>query len=191
MGELRSPLSRVQVSKLQAGETVFLTGNIFTARDRAHKRALDIGLAGLPKGFAGGTVYHCGPIMRKRGAGWQVVAAGPTTSYRMAGLLVEFVRIAKVRALVGKGGMPAEVAERVAELGCVYLAMTGGTAVLSAEMVHSAEGPYWEDLGAAESVWRLHVRRFGPLVVAVDTNGGNIYDQVVSAARKRAERLLG
>ncbi len=87
----------------------------------------------------------------------------------------EFVRRTGVRALVGKGGLGEEVAVELARLGCVYLAFTGGAAVLAAQAIEKVERVLWQDLGAAEALWVLRVRDFGPLVVAVDTKGNNLY----------------
>lgn len=87
----------------------------------------------------------------------------------------EFVERTGVRALVGKGGISEEVAAELARLGCVYLAFTGGAAVLAAQAIEKVEKVLWQDLGAAETLWALQVRNFGPLVVAVDTKGNNLY----------------
>jgi tartrate dehydratase beta subunit/fumarate hydratase class I family protein len=68
--------------------------------------------------------------------------------------------------------------------------MTGGTAALASSMVRSAQGPYWNDLGSAEAVWELEVERFGPLVVAIDSAGNNLYDDVLSRAKRQASALF-
>ena len=76
---------------------------------------------------------------------------------------------------MGKGGVSEEVAVQLARLGCVYLAFTGGAGVLAARAIEKVEKVYWEELGPAEALWVLRVKEFGPLVVAVDTHGGNLY----------------
>jgi len=88
---------------------------------------------------------------------------------------VEFVRRTSVRALIGKGGIGEEVAAELARLSCVYLAFTGGAAVLAAQAIEKVEKVLWLDLGTAEALWVLQVRDFGPLVVAIDTKGNNLY----------------
>jgi len=87
----------------------------------------------------------------------------------------EFVRRTGVRALVGKGGIGEEIAAELARLGCVYLAFTGGAAVLAAQAIERVERVLWRDLGATEALWVLRVRDFGPLVVAIDARGNNLY----------------
>jgi tartrate/fumarate subfamily iron-sulfur-dependent hydro-lyase beta chain len=87
----------------------------------------------------------------------------------------EFVRRTGVMALVGKGGICEEVAAELARLGCVYLAFTGGAAVLAAQAIENVEKVLWGDLGNTEALWALRVRNFGPLVVAVDIRGNNLY----------------
>jgi fumarate hydratase subunit beta len=123
----------------------------------------------------GGVVYHCGPLARRTPEGWRIISAGPTTSARLDRAQAEFVRLTGIRALVGKGGVDEEVAAQLARLGCVYLAFTGGAGVLAAGAIEEVERVYWEELGPAEALWVLRVRDFGPLVVAVDTQGGNLY----------------
>lgn len=170
---LTTPLRSKDIRRLRAGDIVIISGKIVTARDKAYARVI----AGkrLPINLKGGLVYHCGPIARKTPTGWKIISAGPTTSARMDPMQVEFVKRTGVRAFVGKGGVGEEVAKRLSKMGCVYLAFTGGAGVLAANQVERVEGVFWEDLGHAEAMWLLRVDNFGPLVVAIDTIGGNLY----------------
>ena len=170
---LSPPLGERDVRKLRAGELVSVTGRIVTARDRAYARVLAGGK--LPVKLRGGVVYHCGPLAKQTPRGWQIISAGPTTSARLDRMQVEFVRRTGVRALVGKGGISEEIAAELARLGCVYLAFTGGAAVLAARAIEKVERVLWQNLGAAEALWVLRVRDFGPLVVAIDVHGNNLY----------------
>jgi len=174
---LSSPLSERDVKKLRVGELVKINGQIVTARDRAYVRALELLRAGkrLPLDLRGAVIYHCGPIVRKTPRGWQILSAGPTTSARLDRMHAEFTRRTGVRALIGKGGIGEEVAMELARLGCVYLAFTGGAAVLAAQAIEKVEKVLWLDLGTVEALWVLRVRNFGPLVVAIDTKGNNLY----------------
>ena len=173
INRLTPPLSELDIKGLRAGDLVSITGRIVTARDKAYARVV----AGekLPVKLRGGVIYHCGPLPRRIPCGWQVISAGPTTSSRMDQMQAEFVKLTGVRALVGKGGVGEEVASQLARLGCVYLAFTGGAGVLAARAIEGIEGIFWEDLGEAEALWVLRVRDFGPLVVAIDTRGNNLY----------------
>ena len=170
---LTPPLSEGDVRRLHAGDFVLINGKVFTARDKAYNRVI----SGMkpPIDLKGGVIYHCGPIVRRTPSGWRIISAGPTTSARMDPMQVEFVRRTGARALVGKGGIGADVAKNIAELGCVYLAYTGGVGVLAAKQIAEVEGLLWEDLGYAEAMWALRVKDFGPLVVAIDTHGENLY----------------
>lgn len=177
MINLSPPLSVLDAKKLRVGELVKINGQIVTARDRAYARALEFFRGGkrLPLDLRGAVIYHCGPIAIKTPRSWQILSAGPTTSARLDRMQAEFVRRTGVRALIGKGGIGEEVAAELARLGCVYLAFTGGAAVLAAQAIERVERVVWQDLGAAEALWVLRVRDFGPLVVAVDTKGNNLY----------------
>jgi fumarate hydratase subunit beta len=175
--QLKPPLSEKQVRQLKVGETVSITGQIVTARDRAYARAIELLRSNkkLPLDLRGGIVYHCGPLARKAKRGWQILSAGPTTSARLDSMQAEFVERTGVRALIGKGGVSEDVAGELARLGCVYLAFTGGAGVLAARAIKGVQKLLWRDLGITEALWVLRVRDFGPLVVAIDSRGGNLY----------------
>ena len=171
---LTPPLSENDVRRLRAGDVVAITGRIVTARDRAHARI--VSGKRPPLDLEGGIVYHCGPLAKRIREGWRIVSAGPTTSARMERLQAEFVRRTGIRAIVGKGGL-GEAAGAVARLGCVYLTFPGGAGALAAESVERVERVYWMDLGEPEAMWVLRVKNFGPLLVAIDTAGNNMYER--------------
>jgi fumarate hydratase subunit beta len=169
------------VRSLALGETVYLNGPVITGRDEMHIRALEYVKEGkeVPSDIEGSVLFHCGPIMRQREDGtWSVLAAGPTTSARMNKLEPEFIRRFHVRAIIGKGGMSKETMEAMKEVGCVYLAATGGAAISLAEGLSKCTGQEWLDLGMAEAMWRFDTEKFGPLVVAMDANGNSLYEKV-------------
>lgn len=173
--ELSPPLTDAQLGELEAGDFVKISGRIVTARDEAYERVLETPEDELPFDLKGGVVYHCGPLAKREGGDWKIVAAGPTTSARLDQMQEEFVRKTGVKALVGKGGVGGEVASSLSSLGCVYLAFTGGAAALASESIGEVEDLIWEDLGVPEALWFLKVEGFGPLVVAVDTHGNDLY----------------
>ena len=179
MDHLTLPLNERDVKKLKMGQVLSVSGPMVTGRDELHIRALERAKEGgeIPKALTGATLYHCGPIMQKKGDGWVVLAAGPTTSARMNKLEADFIKKFKIRAVIGKGGMSREVADAMKECGCVYLAATGGTAVTLADESRCT-GVEWEDLGMAEAMWLFESNNFGPLVVAIDAKGNSIYDEV-------------
>ena len=180
MRSVRTPLTEDVVRSLQVGDDITLSGKVLTARDEAHLRALELHEEGkaLPFHMDGAVLYHCGPIMARSGDGWKLVAAGPTTSSRMNSLEPAFIRAFGVRAIIGKGGMSKPTVEAMKECGCVYLAFTGGAAVVAAQGIKGVEAVDWLDLGMPEAVWHLEAEDFGPLIVAIDAHGRSLYDDI-------------
>ncbi|AMH93748.1 fumarate hydratase beta subunit FumB [methanogenic archaeon ISO4-H5] len=189
MKNLYTPLDEKTVRSLKLGEIVNITGPVVTGRDEVHIRALEYLDEGkeVPVCLNEAALYHCGPIMKQNQDGtWSVVAAGPTTSARMNALEPRFIREFKIRAIIGKGGMSKEVAEAMKEVGCVYLAATGGVAVTYAEGLARVTGHDWADLGMPEALWQFQTKSLGPLIVAIDANGNSLYEAV---KEKVAENL--
>jgi len=193
---LRTPVSEEEVRKLRVNDTVYLTGTVITARDAAHKRALDYHKKGkpLPINLEGLVVFHCGPIIKKEDNRWRVVAAGPTTSVRMEPFEDELIRNFKVRVVVGKGGMGKKTVDAMKQYGAVYGAFTGGAAVLAAKAIKKVKGVEWSDLGMPEAMWTLEVEDFGPLTIAIDAHGNNLFETIKTKAEKEKQiiyRKLG
>ena len=179
--ELTLPLSEEGIRSLNLGDVVHLTGTFYTARDEAHKHALEYLAEGkqIPVDFTNSAVFHCGPIMKKTGQDtWELVAAGPTTSSRMNTLEPQFIEKFGIRAIIGKGGMSKPTVDAMQKFGCVYLALTGGAAILAARGITEVVGVHWYELGMPEALWILNGKNFGPLIVAIDAHGNSIYDQV-------------
>lgn len=186
---LKTPLKKEDIEKLSAGDIVYLSGEILTARDEAHARILEMGekKEELPFSLEGAVIYHCGPLMRKtENGGWKVVSAGPTTSGRMSKMTPSLLKTHEVRAIIGKGGMKGVV--DALKNRSVYLAYTGGCAALAAELIKEVKAVHWLDLGMPEAVWVLRVEEFGPLIVGIDTKGKDIFAEVREKARKQLEK---
>jgi len=183
---LQTPLKREDIEKLNAGDVVYISGDILTARDEAHARILEIKERGekLPFSLEGAVIYHCGPLMQQTEKGWKVISAGPTTSGRMSKMTPSLLKAHEVRAIIGKGGMKG-IASAL-ENRCVYLAYTGGCAALAAQLIKEVKTVHWLDLGMPEAVWVLRVENFGPLIVGIDAKGKDIFSEV----RERAEIIL-
>ncbi len=186
MRSIQSPMDEATVRSLKVGEVINITGKVITARDEAHIRAMEYLDEGkdVPDCLFGCTLYHCGPIIVENEGGYELIAAGPTTSARMNSLEPRFIKEFGVRAIIGKGGMSSEVAEAMKECGCVYLAATGGAAVTLAEGLSRVEGVEWKDLGMAEAVWRFDSNHLGPLVVAMDCHGNSLYEDVRKSLKR-------
>ena len=175
--ELRTPLSDEKIKLFKVGNIVSLSGRIVTARDKAYARAIALLNSGkkLPIDLRNGVVYHCGPLVKRTPRGQKIVSAGPTTSARLDDMQADFVRLTGVKALIGKSGMREDVASELARSGCVYLAFTGGAGVLASRSIKKVKKILWRDLGPIECLWVLDVKKFGPLVVAIDVHGDNLY----------------
>jgi len=171
---LRTPLNKEDILKLKVGDIVHLSGTVATARDKAHQKALEEGK--FPVEVENGVIFHAGPIVKKEGKGWEIVAIGPTTSSRMNSLESDFIKKFKISAIIGKGGMNSSVAEAM-KGSCVYLSMTGGCAALAAKSVKAVKEVHWLELGIPEAVWVLEVENLGPLVVGMDANGNSLYNE--------------
>ena len=189
------PLDEKTVRQLKIGETVYLNGVFFTARDEAHVKALEYAKHGkkIPYDFKGLAIYHCGPIMTKEGGKWKVIAAGPTTSTRMNSLEPMFIEKFRVSAIIGKGGMSKPTVDAMQKFRCVYLAFTGGAAVLAAKGIKEVLGVEWLELGMPEALWALVGEKFGPLTVTIDAHGNSLYEDVMKEVEKnipRAKEIL-
>lgn len=187
---LTTPLDSDDILELNAGDIVYLSGIIFTARDEAHMRILELTDEGnpLPFDLDGAVIYHCGPLMQKADGGCEAVAAGPTTSARMTEMTPGLLDNYNVRAIIGKGGMK-DIAP-VLEGRCVYLAYTGGCAALAVDMIKEVKGVHWPELGMPEAVWVLEVERFGPLIVGVDTCGMDLFGEVMERAEETFDKTF-
>lgn len=183
------PLKKEDVMQLTAGDLVYLSGTILTARDEAHARILELGAKGekLPFDLEATAIYHCGPLMQQQGTGWFALAAGPTTSARMSKMTPALLDRFNVTALIGKGGM--QNLTEVMKGRCVYLAFTGGCAALAAEHIIQVRTMHWPDLGMAEAVWELVVKDLGPLVVGIDAKGNDLFKKTEEKARSNFSGL--
>lgn len=190
---LKLPIDEPTARGLAMGDTVYLTGTFVTARDEAHIHALHHHKEGrpLPFEFEDSAVFHCGPIAREVTKGkWEIVAAGPTTSTRMNSLEPEFLRTFKARAIIGKGGMSRPTVEAMKEVGAVYLAITGGAAVVAARGIAEVKAVHWlEELGMPEALWVLEGRDFGPTTVGIDAHGNSIFERVDAQVKQNVEGI--
>jgi len=190
---LKTPISEEDVRRLRVGDIVYVSGKIFTARDAAHKKMIEIIKSGgeIPFETKGLLVYHVGPVVRKLDKGWKIIAAGPTTSARMEALEADFIRIFGVRGIIGKGGMFERTTKACMEFGAFYGAFVGGCAILAANSIEEVEAVYWlDELGVPEAVWLLRVNKFGPLTVAIDSHGNNLFMDVLSKAESNLRKIL-
>ena len=184
---LTTPISEEEVRGLSAGDVIYVSGLLFTARDEAHKLLLE---RGAPFPLEGLALFHCGPVVQKVGKGWRVVAAGPTTSARMEIFEAEFLEKFRPRVIVGKGGMGERTLKALSQVGAVYTHFTGGAGALAAQAIRRVkEVHFLEELGIPEAVWVFEVERFGPLVVAMDAHGRSLYQDLAVEVEKNMQRI--
>ena len=169
---LQTPLSKADLAPLRAGDTVLLSGVVYTARDAAHARMMELLDQGKPLPFPieGAAIYYVGPTPERPGCA--IGAAGPTTSGRMDAMSPRLLDLGN-KIMIGKGKRDAAVKEAVVRNGAVYLAALGGAGALMAKSVETLEVIAWPDLGC-EAVRRLTVRDM-PLTVILDAHGGDLY----------------
>jgi fumarate hydratase subunit beta len=189
--KFKTPISEEDIRKLKVNDVLYVTGTIVTARDQAHRRALDYFKQGkpLPINFEGLAVFHCGPVVSKEGEKWIAVAAGPTTSTRMDIFEDEFIKNFKVRVVIGKGGMGEKTTDAMAKYGAVYGAFTGGAAILAARAIKNVKSVEWLDLGTPEAMWIFEVEEFGPLAVAIDSHGNNIFMDIAKKVEENKQKI--
>jgi fumarate hydratase subunit beta len=189
--KLKTPIPEEQIRKLKVNDVVYVTGTVVTARDQAHSRALQFHKEGkqIPVNLEGAAVFHCGPIVKKEGDKWAVVAAGPTTSTRMDIFEDEFIKNFKVRVVIGKGGMGKRTTDAMQKYGAIYGAFTGGAGVLAAKAIKEVKAVEWYDLGMPEALWIFEVEEFGPLTVAIDSHGNNIYEDVKKVTEENRKKI--
>lgn len=173
--KLHVPVNKEDIRTLKAGDYVYLTGTVYTARDAAHKRmqeALDAGKE-LPFDLAGNAIYYMGPSPAREGR--PIGSAGPTTASRMDKYTPELLDLG-LGAMIGKGKRSQAVLDAIVRNGSVYFAAVGGAGALLSKRILSSEVIAYEDLGT-EAIRRLEVEDF-PVVVVVDCQGNNLYEMV-------------
>lgn len=168
------PITKEIADSLCAGDYVYLTGILYSARDAAHKRMAEALAAGkeLPFPIKNQTIYYLGPTPAREG---QVIgSAGPTTASRMDKYTPELLKLG-MTGMIGKGNRSEAVMESIKENHAVYFAAVGGAGALLSKCIAKAEVIAYEDLGA-EAVYKLEVKEF-PAVVVIDDKGNNLYNR--------------
>ena len=172
--KIKLPFTDDIVSSLKAGDSVLLTGYIYTGRDAAHKRLIELldSNKELPFDVKNQTIYYVGPAPAK--PGYPIGPAGPTTSYRMDPYTPKLLDKG-LKAMIGKGLRSEEVIDSMKKNNAVYLAAIGGAAALISKSIKIKEIICYEDLGA-EAIHRLYVEDF-PAIVVIDSKGNNLYNR--------------
>ncbi|MCR4788522.1 MAG: Fe-S-containing hydro-lyase [Lachnospiraceae bacterium] len=171
---LTAPFKKGEIKDYKVGDMVYITGTIYSARDAAHKRmdeALEKGEK-LPFDIGGSIIYYLGPSPARPGR--VIGSAGPTTSGRMDKYTPRLLDLG-LGGMIGKGKRTEEVRDSIVKNGSIYFAAVGGAGALLSECIKESTVIAYEDLGT-EAVRKLRVENF-PCIVAIDTEGNNIYDK--------------
>lgn len=174
---IKAPVSKEVIKTLKAGDYVYITGTVYSARDAAHKRmkeALDRN-GELPIDLKDNVIYYLGPSPARKGR--PIGSAGPTTASRMDKYTPELLDLG-LGAMIGKGRRSPEVIDAIVRNGAVYFAAVGGAGALLSKCILSSEVIAYDDLGT-EAVRKLEIENF-PVIVVIDTEGNNLYETALA-----------
>ena len=170
------PMKKETVATLKAGDYVYLTGTVYTARDAAHKRMYEILQEGgeLPIDIQGQVIYYMGPSPAREGR--PIGSAGPTTATRMDKYAPTLLDLGE-KAMIGKGKRSKEVIDAIVRNHAVYFAAVGGAGALLSKCITKSEIVCYEDLGA-EAIRKIEIKDF-PVIVVIDSQGNNLYETAI------------
>lgn len=171
--KITAPISKEEAKSLRAGDYVYITGTIYTARDAAHKRmheSLEKGES-LPINMENNIIYYMGPSPAREGR--PIGSAGPTTASRMDKYAPKLLDLG-LKGMIGKGKRSQDVIDAVVRNGCVYFAAVGGAGAILSKCIKTSEVVAYDDLGT-EAIRKLYVEDF-PSIVVIDSEGNNLYE---------------
>ena len=177
---IHTPLTEKKARELRAGDYVYITGTIYTARDAAHKRMQETLAAGecLPIDVKDAIIYYMGPSPAREGRA--IGSAGPTTASRMDKYTPSLLELG-LKGMIGKGRRTEAVKEAIVRSGAVYFAAVGGAGALLSKAIVSSEVIAFDDLGT-EAIRKLQVQDF-PVIVVIDSKGNNLYETATEEYR--------
>ena len=184
---LQTPFTDEVIRQLHAGDVVYFDGTLFGLRDLTQSYMFDqtheppVSLAGMP-------CIHTAPSLKKIGEKWEKICIGTTTSTRMDRFSPGLIGKYGVKAIIGKGGLYEGSLKAMQEHAAVYLAIVGGSAALETRQVEEVEEVYWEHLHP-EALYKFRVKDFGPLTVAMDSHGRNLYEDVKEVTRQKLPEI--
>lgn len=185
---LTTPVSDEDLADIHIGDIIYLSGSLTTCRDVAHRRLVEGGRQ-LPVDVRNNAILHAGPIVRPSGNGrFEMVSVGPTTSMRMERFEKEFVKQTGVKIIIGKGGMGADTEYACKNYKAIHCVFPAGNAVVAATEVEEIVCAEWTDLGMPETLWNCRVKEFGPLIVSIDTEGRNLFEENKVIFNERKEK---
>ena len=189
---LTTPVSAEDLKDIHIGDVVYLNGALTPCRDVAHRRLVEGGRE-LPYDIRNKAIFHAGPIVRPiqgQDDAYEMVSVGPTTSMRMEKFEYEFTQHTGVRVIVGKGGMGPNTERACKEFGAIHCVFPAGNAVVAATEVEEIVEAQWRDLGMPETLWHCHVNEFGPLIVSIDAEGRNLFEENKVIFNQRKDKAV-
>ena len=189
---LVTPVSAEDLKDIKIGDIVWLDGDLMTCRDVAHRRLVEYGRE-LPYDIKDKAIFHAGPIVRKiEGTedDYEMVSVGPTTSMRMEKFEYEFTKLTGVRVIVGKGGMGPNTECACKNFKAIHCVFPAGCAVVAATEVEKIVEHHWDELGMPETLWCNKVKEFGPLIVSIDAQGRNLFEENKVIFNERKEKAI-
>ena len=187
---LTTPISAEDLKDIHIGDIIYLSGSLTTCRDVAHRRVVEEGRE-IPVDVRNNAILHAGPIIRPlENDKFEMVSVGPTTSMRMEKFEYEFVKTTGVRVIVGKGGMKENTANACKDFGAIHCVIPAGNAVVAAVCVEEIVRAEWRDLGMPETLWNCRVKEFGPLIISIDSEGRNYFEEKKIEYNKRKDEQI-
>lgn len=185
---LNTPLNEESIRGLNAGDMVYLTGKIYTARDMAHikiKRLYDENKT-FEEDLGGSAIFHAGPIVRvdEEKKTYEITAIGPTSSIRMEPYS-DMLGNLGVKAIIGKGGMGELTTQAMKKHNMVYLLAAHGCSAVHTKRIKGIIKQYWmEEVGMPEALWVMECKELGPLIVGIDSKGRNLFEETRKHSRE-------
>lgn len=181
---IHTPPTLQDIQRIQAGDEVYFSGRVLTARDKAHRWLVRHNF----KPMHNAVLYHCGPMYEQQGDRLEVLAAGPTTSARFNHYTPALIKRYSIRAILGKGGMDAGVRQALRGVG-IYCAAIGGAAVYYAHCVTRVVHVYKTEFGMTDAIWELEVKDF-PVVCMIDSRGRSLFAEVERQSKQKRKKLV-
>lgn len=183
---LKAPLTEEDVRKLNIGDTVYLSGEVFTGRSRIHRYIFDEEHILPQEAMRRGAMVHVGPIMVKTGDGWELVSFMPTSSLRFEKWGADSVEKWGLRIIVGKTTMGKDTLDAMQKYGCVHVSPQCVSPNLWHDSIKIQGVELFEELGSIEACWLLELDELGPFIVDMDSHGRNYFDELdVHVAKQR------
>lgn len=189
---LTTPVTDQDLADIKIGDIIYLDGDMVTCRDVAHRRLIE-GKRQLPVDLHSKAIFHAGPIVRPiegQEDAYEMVSVGPTTSMRMEKFEKEFVEQTGVKVIIGKGGMRENTEYACKTYKAIHCVFPAGCAVVAATEVERIAEHHWDELGMPETLWCCKVKEFGPLIVSIDTEGRNMFEENKVAFNEKKDKAI-